>query len=91
MPSATRFGANRWPWLRQTIDRHFDKLLLVGLIATSVSLAALGDILAVSNHWKFTQNWVSREWLREQTALLIGALLGLMRGDSTHSKGESDG
>jgi hypothetical protein len=73
------------------IDQHFDKLLLVGLIGVSVSLAALSDILTAAGHWSFGTNWVSREWLREQTALLIGALLGLMRGETTHSKGESDG
>ena len=61
-------------------EEHFDQLLLAFLIAVSVGLACLGDILAVSGHWSFARNWVSREWLREQTALLIGALLGLLRG-----------
>jgi hypothetical protein len=81
-------AATLWAWWRRIVELHFDKLLLVSLIGTSVSLAALGDIFAVAGHWKFAQNWVSREWLREQTALLIGALLGLMRGDATHSKGD---
>jgi hypothetical protein len=63
------------------VEWHFDKLLLATLIAISVGLACFGDILAVSGHWSFARNWISREWLREQTALLIGALLGMLRGE----------
>lgn len=80
-----------WTWLRRTIDANFDKLLLVALIGISVALAALGDILAVVGHWSFARNWVSREWLREETALLIGALLGLMRGESSREGEKQNG
>lgn len=67
-----------WIWLRRIIDRHFDKLLLVILIGLSIMLACIGDIAVMRGKEGF--NLVSREWLREQTALLVGALLGLMRG-----------
>lgn len=67
-----------WIWLRRIIGRHFDKLLLVALIGGSFLLAILGDIAVVRGYQGY--NPMSREWLREQTALLIGALLGLMRG-----------
>ena len=73
-------GFFHWGWARRIIEWHFDKLLLAFLIGVSVSLACFGDILTATGHWRFGANWVSRGWLREQTALLIGALLGLMRG-----------
>lgn len=80
MPPGAVFN---WIWLRRTIDRNFDKLLLCGLIGISIMLACVGDLAVMTGHRGF--NLVSREWLREQTALLIGALLGLMRG---HNPGE---
>lgn len=75
-----------WAWIRRTIDVHFDKVLLAVLIVVAVGLACLADMLALTGHWGFRLNWASREWLREQTALLIGALLGLMRGDRADAK-----
>lgn len=78
VPESARFF--HWGWARRMVEEHFDKLLLVLLIAISVALACLSDLLAVTGHWSFGRAWVSREWLREQTALLVGALLGLMRG-----------
>lgn len=75
---ATKNILFNWIWLRRIIDRHFDKLLLVILIGLSIMLACIGDIAVMRGKEGF--NLVSREWLREQTALLVGALLGLMRG-----------
>lgn len=43
-----------------------------------MAIAVVGDIAVISGYKGF--NLVSRTWLREQTALLVGALLGLMRG-----------
>jgi hypothetical protein len=80
MPHGAVFN---WVWLRRTIDRNFDKLLLTGLVGVSIVIACLGDLTVMWGHRGF--NLVSREWLREQTALLIGALLGLMRG---HTPGD---
>ena len=67
-------------WARRLIDRHFDKLLLAGLIATSISVSVVFRVLLLLGRSSGLDQ-PGNEWLREQTALLIGGLLGLLRGE----------
>ena len=66
-------------WARKTVDRNFDKLLLTILIGVSITLSASFRLLILYGHPELDQ--LSGGWLREQTALLIGALLGLVKGE----------
>lgn len=79
--------AKRWDlflfWVRRTIDRHFDKLLLAVLIGVSIAISVTFRLLLYLGRPELDQ--LNNGWLREQTALLIGALLGLIRGESKKS------
>src|SRR5262245_20635865 len=64
---------------RRLIQRNFDKLLLTALIGVSIALTATFRLMVLYGHNELEQ--LNNGWLREQTALLIGALLGLVKGE----------
>jgi hypothetical protein len=74
-----------WYWLRRLIDRHFDKLLLCGLIGVSILLS-----LAVNVAGILPTDPDRAVYWRRILDMLIGALLGLMSGRRAPPKDPSD-
>ena len=77
-------------WLRRVIDRHFDKLLLAWLIGISVTVSVVFRILLLLGRSSGLDQ-PGNDWLREQTALLIGGLLGLLRGERVGKSRQDEG
>jgi hypothetical protein len=72
------------------IHAHFEVLLLCFLIGCTMALSVGVDLLV--KHGVRHYDPATKLWLREQAALLIGAVLGLLRGQhKANGKSETRG
>jgi hypothetical protein len=68
------------------IEAHFEVLLLCFLVGATIGVAIVDDLLVKHGVRRYDPS--IRLWLREQAALLIGGLFGLLRGQ--HKKANGD-